>query len=211
MFVYFVIGRLFRQKGVDRLIPCIIPMMVGCIFPSLINEWKIFQYSFSMFEIMCRWPAQLFIAIAVGLILVVSLVYLHIRTFYIQGVLLSRFLELIIIMSIIVCPNARDPNFHIHHWFAAWLIGMLANSNESWSLATLCFAWGYYINGIAVYGRDPILGCAYSFYTSTNANCKYMQCFVDKVATNLTGNTTTVYYRFIPPDWRTCKEGYYAY
>jgi hypothetical protein len=206
MIVFFFIGRLFRRRGVDRLYPCLIPMMIGCILPSCINEWKIFQYSFSMFEIKCRWPFQLFLACVIGLILVLLLIFFHVRTFYSQGVLLSRVMELIIILLVFLLPNVNDKNFHPHHWYIAWLLGMFANADTRWSIATSCFAWGYYINGIAVYGRDPILGCAYSLYLSIGLKCKYIGCLFDQP------NTTdaTVFKRFIPPDWRECKEGYYA-
>lgn len=207
MIAYFLVGRLFLRKGVDRLYPCLIPMMIGCILPSCINQWKIFQYNFSMFEIMCRWPFQLFLACVIALIMVFLLLFFHVRTFYCQGVLLSRAMELSLILPVFLLPQVNDKSFHPHHWYIAWLIGMLSNADTNWSIATTCFAWGYYINGIAVYGRDPILGCAYSLYLSVGNRCNYIQCLFNQP--NVTSDT--LLRSFIPPDWRECKEGYYIF
>ena len=62
---------------------------------------------------------------------------------------------------------------HLHHWYYAWILGMHANLNVWWSRLTMAFFWGIYINGIAIFGRDPIMTCAITLYQSQNQLCPY--------------------------------------
>ena len=76
---------------------------------------------------------------------------------------------------------------------------MQSNSPEWWARSFQAFALGSYINGVAVYGRDPILECKHAFYTSTNQGCAFMQCYV--------GENETEYKEFITADWMACNAG----
>jgi hypothetical protein len=52
---------------------------------------------------------------------------------------------------------------------------MHANLHVWWSRLTMSLLWGIYINGIAVFGRDPILTCAVSLYQSqSRQECPYV-------------------------------------
>ena len=79
---------------------------------------------------------------------------------------------------------------------------MISNAPEWWTRSFQAYCLGSYLNGIAVYGRDPILGCKYAFYQSTNMRCDYMQCYTAG-AGNATGSEE--YKDFLEPDWRLCN------
>ena len=88
--------------------------------------------------------------------------------------------------------------------YAGWLIGMHCNFDRWWSRAAMAYCWGMYINGIAVYGRDPVLTCEYSMWLSTDNRCPYMKCYLDALAhKNETNHTDVV--EMIPVDWRNCS------
>ena len=205
MLSYFIVGRLFARHGVDCLFPVLLPMGLGCLYPSWSSTFRFLQHSFSMYEIMCRWSWQLFVYAFVVSIIGSSIIVLHIQEFHRQGILVSRLMEVGIVLTLFLIPYAGNASFHFHHWYAAWMIGMHANVSTWWSIATLTFMWGTYINGIAVYGRDPILSCAYSFYVSTNIHCDYMSCYTND------DNGHPGYKPYIAPDWRNCSAGHYHF
>ena len=68
----------------------------------------------------------------------------------------------------------------------------------------MAFSWGAYVNGIAAFGRDPILSCAYSFYLATDNRCYFMECYsVDD--DDQGGGGGGGYKPFVPPDWHNCS------
>ena len=198
MLFYFVVGRC-SKVNIDKLFPWGSFIVLGCIYPSIANDFAFLRHSLSMYEMMCNWPWILFVYVATLLVLAVVLIGCLLRSHYQRSVLLSRCIESVVLTCIFILPFASDNNFHLHHWFGMWWLGMQANAPEWWSRAFQAYCLGCYINGIAVYGRDPILGCKMAFYRSTNANCSYMSCYED------TGENGTHYKPFIGPDWRTCN------
>jgi hypothetical protein len=54
---------------------------------------------------------------------------------------------------------------------SGWLFGMHANIDTWWSRATMAYFFGMYVNGIAVYGRDPLLTCEYARFVSEDQRC----------------------------------------
>jgi hypothetical protein len=40
-----------------------------------------------------------------------------------------------------------------------------------WSIGCMAYCYGMYINGIAVYGRDPLLTCDYANFIVKDLNC----------------------------------------
>lgn len=198
---FFVVGRMYSQEvNIDTLFPWGIFISLGCIYPSVANDFAFLRHSLSMYEVMCNWPMILFIYVAALLVLAAMLVVGLIRSHYRRGILLSRCFEAAALASVFILPYASNNNFHLHHWFGMWLLGMLCNAPEWWSRSFQAYSIGCYINGIAVYGRDPILGCNLAFYRSTNANCDYMSCYEEPG-----GNGTHHYKPFVAPDWRTCN------
>ena len=94
---------------------------------------------------------------------------------------------------IFVLPVCRNSSFHVHHWYWSWLVGMHANHDAWWSTAAGAFLWGGYINGIAAWGRDDVLGCERSLYAAVDQRCPF-------VSTRRVAAADVS-----APDWRTCS------
>jgi hypothetical protein len=202
MLFFFVVGRMYdSQIDIDKLFPWGVFVALGCIYPSIANDFSFLRHSLSMYEVMCNWPMILFVYVVMLLVLAVLLVGGLLRSHYRRMVLPSRCIEALVLACVFILPFASNNNFHLHHWFGMWFAGMQANAPEWWSRAFQAYCLGSYINGIAVYGRDPILGCNMAFYRSTNANCPYMSCYEEGEG----GNGTHHYKPFVAPDWRTCN------
>jgi hypothetical protein len=202
MLFFFVVGRMYNSEvDIDKLFPWGLFIALGCIYPSIANDFAFLRHSVSMYDMMCNWPMILFVYAATLLLLTVLLVGGLLRSHYLRMLSLSRCVEAVVLACVFILPFASNNNFHLHHWFGMWLLGMIFNAPEWWSRAFQAYCLGCYINGIAVYGRDPILGCNMAFYRSTNANCPYMSCYEEGG-----GNSTTHNYKaFVAPDWRSCN------
>ena len=94
---------------------------------------------------------------------------------------------------IFVLPVCRNSSFHVHHWYWTWLIGMHANRDCWWSTAAGAFLWGGYLNGVAAWGRDDVLGCERSLYAAVDQGCPF-------VSTRRVAAADVS-----APDWRTCS------
>ncbi|EEC45290.1 predicted protein [Phaeodactylum tricornutum CCAP 1055/1] len=206
---FFVVGRLNKQNGVDHL-AWILPILVATLYSSGVTRLDFMQHSVSLYEMRCRWPPGLWIFAIIVTVFVVALVYAHIRYIAQQRKLFEKGFEISFCTAFFLVPSIASPFFHFHHWFAGWFGGMHFNLNVWWSRVTMAFLWGFYINGIAVYGRDPILGCEYSLYVSLYQRCSFMRCYVQGIidgAGNAThpSNYTGIVTPFVPLDWRTCS------
>ena len=80
---------------------------------------------------------------------------------------------------LVMKPIASRPSFHPHHWFLAWLLGCHVNQRFWWSIALQGFLWGIYINGVAVYGRDGLLGCEENKFRTLDDNCPWTYAIPD--------------------------------
>jgi len=195
---FFLVGRLYRRRGFDCLFPYILPMILGAIYPSWTTDWSFLRHSFSIYDIVCDWPWQLFLYSFLNVALAATVVGMHVRTAHEDGTLLSRSLEALVLFLFFIFPYLSDPNFYLHRWYLSWLLGMQLNQDHWLSKSALAFLWGQYVNGIAVYGRDPILTCAYGYYIGTDIRCPYMEC-IEEVG------HPDAYMPFVAPDWRNCS------
>lgn len=196
---FFFVGRLYSCRGIDYLYPWGIFITLGAVYASIANEFDFLRHHISMYDMMCGWPVILFIYAIVLVLMAMVLGVALIRSHHCRNVLRSRIVESIVLTCLFILPYATDDSFHLHHWYGMWFLGMQANAPELFSRSFQAYALGSYINGIAVYGRDPILTCKYSFYLSTNLECDYMQCYGQKTG----GNGT--FLPFVTGDWRKCN------
>ena len=201
---YFIVGRWWKRKGVDRW-NVFAPMVLGLILFSAVGAADIAHYSISLFAIKCLWPPAVVVAAAVLCIAVIVIVCLHVRAAWRDGLLLGRCIEIAATALIFVLPVFRDPSFHLHHWYWTWLIGMHANQDAWWSQAAGAFLWGGYLNGIAAYGRDDLLGCKRSFYAGANQHCGYLDCYYESHYVNQNATIPSKPPFLDAPDWRTCE------
>mmetsp|Transcript_1983 Transcript_1983/g.2823 ORF Transcript_1983/g.2823 Transcript_1983/m.2823 type:complete len:502 (+) Transcript_1983:125-1630(+) len=177
--VFYTIGRLYHIHDNHHLYPCLLLSLfcLSCIFASLSNEVWFLRHSLSVYEVMCNWPWQLFCYVFVLSFGIAALITKHVKYAMQTKTLQQRLLEVTAtIILFLPLPVVKHPNFHLHHWFGMFLIGMHTNINKWWSRCAQFICWGIYVNGIAAYGRDPILTCAYAYYISTDGNCSFMKC-----------------------------------
>ena len=151
-------------------------MIAGCLILSYCSKVKALDVSISMYNVFCEWSALTFMLTSIPLFFVIIIGMLHIRRSYKDALLLPRFVEFTTTVVIFVTPVCAKPDFHAHHWYCSWLLGMNTNLRYWWSFAFQAFLWGVYINGIAVWGRDEVLGCYQVGYALSNQMC-YEYCY----------------------------------
>ena len=154
---YFTVGRLFVRQGTDNFMFAF-PCALGAFFMSWLGLIPALNTSLERDSIE-GWTADTWIPVAILFGLFSMVLILHAFTAYKEKLLAGRMLEVIIMSLLVLKPIASRESFHPHHWFLAWLFGCHANQRFWWSLALQGFLWGIYINGVAVWGRDGLLGC----------------------------------------------------
>jgi hypothetical protein len=206
---FFVVGRLHKQRGVDHL-AWVVTALLANIYSSGMTAFAFLRHSSTLYEMHCLWPWSLWIFAFASGALVVGVVLLHVHRSVQDGVHVQKLVELILGTGLLLMPLMSSPFFHFHHWLAGWLVGMHCNFDVWWSRAAMAWCWGCYINGIAVYGRDPVLTCGYAYYLSTSLGCPYMKCYLDGILHPHTdgGNHTSVE-PMLSPDWRNCSASTY--
>ena len=173
--VFFFVGRMHQRSGVDSLTWFLPVIFTATIQLSAATNLAAVDHSITPYEIHCLWTRQMWTLIFLGVApLLLGLLFLHLRYAYLHGFLGRKVLELALSLLVFLVPVASHPFFHLHHWYYAWLLGMHANLDVWWSRLTMSLLWGIYINGIAVFGRDPILTCAVSLYQSQSQQCPYV-------------------------------------
>ena len=205
--VFFVMGRLHRKRGVDHLAWMGLSWL-SATYTSWSYTFSFLQHSATLYEMHCRWPWQLWTFAILLVVLGAFLVVRHVLHFYHKAQLSLKLVEIAVTLFLFVLPQALNANFHFHHYAAGWLLGIHANADTWWSRATMAWCWGQYINGIAVYGRDPPLTCGYAYYVSIDQTCPYLDCYVHQITTS-TNETQTVYNDLPTPDWRNCSSSAY--
>mmetsp|Transcript_95246 Transcript_95246/g.168646 ORF Transcript_95246/g.168646 Transcript_95246/m.168646 type:complete len:616 (+) Transcript_95246:71-1918(+) len=206
----FLVGRIGSASPlpVDS-VAFILVVFVSSLVPSLLNELDFMKHSLSMYEVMCSWSAATWLFAAGVSVMAISLGLAHLWYFYQRAQHRRRAaVELLVVLAIFVLPRAFQPGYHMHHWYVMWLLALPCRAPTLWSRATQAFLIGGYVNGVAVYGRDPVLACQAAFDLAYNEQCKfYLQCTAPP-ANGAGGGAAPA--QFTPPDWRTCNAGDYA-
>jgi hypothetical protein len=207
--VFFTVGRLWQQRGTDNLEFVTIAMAAN-FYTSYVATMKMFQHSATLFEMHCTWPVSLWIFVLCLVPLIVTIGILHLRQAVLDGILVQKCCEMLLVNLFCLLPFASSGYFHLHHWFAGWLLGMHINFHEHrWSRYTQYWCWGCYMNGIGVWGRDPVLTCAYALFIAQTQRCPFVHCYLEALAAqqNQTQNHTVVEMR--QADWRNCSDSGY--
>ena len=171
---FFAVGRMHHRTGVDTLEWLGFGLLANLYFESQVFfEWM--QHSATPYEMYCTWPWKLWAFAIVVIVGTVGLVVAHARVAHNHrdgGRLWSTAGEFLLCGMFFVLPVVVSPYAHFHHWFAGWFLGMHANLHHKWwSRATMAYCWGMYVNGIAVYGRDPLLTCDYALFLVHDQHC----------------------------------------
>jgi hypothetical protein len=179
-------------------------------FSAILPAPLLIQY-FSRSFLFCFlvWPWKLWAFVMVLIPLIITLALLHLRRAFQKGVLIIKIMEILLCIFFFVAPLAPSPYFHLHHWYAGWLLGMHCNFDVWWSRAAMAYCWGMYINGIAVYGRDPVLTCEYAYFLTVDQHCPYINCYLEGIQTISNVTNHTVVKEMITPNWRNCSADSY--
>ena len=202
----FIAGGLYAQPAADQFGFAAVAAC-NAFMMSVLNEIPALQHSFSLYEIHCRWSFGTFAFVAFFGVVFGRVLLLHCRHLSTRPVELKRAcLQLGSMFVLFWGPHLTDGDFHIHHWFYSWFLACQCNfTGVWWSRATQAWFFGGYLNGIAVYGRDPILVCEAAFYRASrgNGNCQFLAqlstCIVP--GTNHTASEPMA-------DWWTCSGDY---
>lgn len=202
---FFWVGRLHEQRGIDHLAWLLI-VWLGGSFASMETKFTFLQHSVTLYDMHCTWPYKLWIFVIIVIAICTVITIWHIQYAISINRLFLKMIEMSLCVLLFMIPPMTSPYFHFHHWFAGWLVGMHCNYDVWWSRAAMAWCWGCYINGIAVYGRDPLMTCGYSFYLSAGGHCPYLDCYIDMYEEWLHGNHTDEDYApMIAHDWRNCS------
>eukprot|EP00533_Pseudo-nitzschia_delicatissima_P012454 CAMPEP_0197277326 /NCGR_PEP_ID=MMETSP1432-20130617/16922_1 /TAXON_ID=44447 /ORGANISM="Pseudo-nitzschia delicatissima, Strain UNC1205" /LENGTH=371 /DNA_ID=CAMNT_0042743507 /DNA_START=172 /DNA_END=1284 /DNA_ORIENTATION=- len=201
---FFVVGRMQQRSGVDTIEWIGFGVLANLYFESqTLFEWM--QHSATPYEMHCLWPWQLWVFAILVVIVSVGLGIAHAVVAHRDGKLGRMLIEILFCVSAFIVPVSFSPYAHFHHWFAGWFLGMHANLHTKWwSRATMAYCWGMYVNGIAVYGRDPLLVCDYARFIARDQKCPMpIDDYESAAWTTTTMNPLFFFFFFTddPPDW----------
>jgi hypothetical protein len=200
--IFFLVGRLYKKSstGIDTIM-----FLSTVLFSNLYFESQNFiyflQHSVSLYEIHCIWPWELWLFVLLLVPTIGTIVGLHVIKGYRENTLSIKITEMILCLLFFVAPMITSNYFHLHHWYAGWLLGMHCNYNTWWSKMSMAWCWGMYINGIAVYGRDPVLTCEYAYFLTVDNQCPYISCYLDAIQDV---NQTDIK-EMVPVNWMNCS------
>ncbi|OEU18243.1 hypothetical protein FRACYDRAFT_183513 [Fragilariopsis cylindrus CCMP1102] len=196
---FYIVGRLYNQHSIDTM-EFIVPTLGVSIFQSWgASHLTNLVHSITPQEMKCDWGSSMYILIfGVCLPFLLLIVGFHIYESKRQQISLQKLMEFTLTLLIFLFPYIGNQFFHLHHWYYGWMFGMHCNvsgflrgvsnsrnyssssqhtsySNDIW-WSRLCMSlfWGIYINGISIFGRDPIMTCDITLYQSQNQFCPYI-------------------------------------
>mmetsp|Transcript_5035 Transcript_5035/g.12746 ORF Transcript_5035/g.12746 Transcript_5035/m.12746 type:complete len:404 (-) Transcript_5035:94-1305(-) len=203
--VFFVVGRMWKMPGVDHLAFVSAALVANIYYESQNYMWFL-QHSLTLFEMHCKWPWQLWVFVAILIPSIGSLVLAHVVRAYRTRILVMKLIEMAMCIVFFMLPMLPSNYFHLHHWYAGWLLGMHCNMDIWWSRLAMAYCWGMYINGIAVYGRDPVLTCKYSFFLTYDQNCPYISCYLEALQHPKNDTDHPPVQEMVAADWRNCSS-----
>ncbi|GMI46871.1 hypothetical protein TrCOL_g6574 [Triparma columacea] len=149
----YLVGRLRYRRGVDCA-NFLLPMFGGATLWELFGTHPELSKNLSSLG---SWTGLTYVVFLTFMCLVAAVLVLHVRRSYKDGLLPGRFLELFLMLGLGLGPIAGNEGFHLHHWAWAWLGAMAFNLRYGWSFAVQGFMVGMYVNGIGIWGRDPLV------------------------------------------------------
>jgi hypothetical protein len=113
MLFFFVVGRLYEQRGVDHL-AWLVTVLAGSFYASVLSNFQFLQHSVSLYEIHCKWPWQLFIFVIIVVPLCITLAIKHVQ-YAIQNKLIAmKLIEIGFTVLFFLVPVMGNPFFHFH-------------------------------------------------------------------------------------------------
>jgi len=127
-FVFFVVGRLWEQKrsGIDHLAWMGTALFANVYFESQNYIWFL-QHSATLFQMHCLWPWELWIFALVLVVSAALLILAHAVKAWKERILFIKLTEMALCIFFFIAPMITSKYFHMHHWYAGWLMGMHFN------------------------------------------------------------------------------------
>lgn len=113
--IFFVVGRLWRQRGVDHLAWILCAVLCNVYFESQ-HFFSWLRHSVTLYEMHCIWPWQLWVFASLLVPIVGCVVVLHAVKAYQRRILAIKILELAFFGLFYLGPTIASPYFHFHHW-----------------------------------------------------------------------------------------------
>jgi hypothetical protein len=147
--VFFLVGRMWQKRGIDHVAFVGTAILANVYFEAQ-NFVPFLQHSVTLYQMHCVWPWTLWLFVLILIPSIGALVVAHVLRAHRERLLPMKLMELALCFFFFVAPLAPSNYFHLHHWYAGWLIGMHANFDVWWSQFAMAWCWGMYMNGIAV-------------------------------------------------------------
>jgi hypothetical protein len=119
--VFFLVGRLWQQTGVDSC-SWISWMILANVYFELQGYVSWMGHSVTLYEMKCIWPWQLWVFVACVVPLFAVIIFAHIVVAFRRGVVWIKLGELGLCLLIFLGPVVSSPYFHFHHWFAGKIV-----------------------------------------------------------------------------------------
>ncbi|KAG7367177.1 hypothetical protein IV203_029847 [Nitzschia inconspicua] len=204
--VFFLVGRMWQKQGIDHIAFIGTALLANMYFEAQ-NFVPFLQHSVTLYQMHCVWPWTLWLFVIILIPSIGALVVAHVLRAHRERLLPMKLMELALCFFFFVAPLVPSNYFHLHHWYAGWLIGMHANFDVWWSQFAMAWCWGMYMNGIAVYGRDPVLTCEYAYFLTVDNHCPYVNCYLEalkEMREHPQNHTQNV--EMVPANWMNCSS-----
>lgn len=165
-----IVARIQDKKGCDRL-SFLLPLLLVSILTSASTNVAFLKNSITFYNVACTWKWQLFLVIAIVLLLLGWIFYLHIRNSFRDGSLIPHLVEFCLIVIFFIVPKVTHSHFHLHHYYSFWMLGMMFNRKEWYEQLMFIICLGQFVNGISVYGIDPVETCSYALHAAISNHC----------------------------------------
>lgn len=170
--------------------------ITSSFFSSWITRFPFLQHSATLFEMHCSWSWKTWVYALAVLLLCLVLILHHVHYALHNKLLWNKIMEVTVTACAMFGPSLllAPSDFHLHHWLVGWWLGMHCNFPTIYSKLAMAWCWGMYVNGIAVYGRDPVQMCGYIDYYYQDQHCHA---------------DTAILHGDTPSDWRNCSSSGY--
>ena len=126
--VFFIVGRLWEKPGIDHAAWMLTALFANVYFESQNFVWFL-QHSVTLFQMHCIWPWELWIFALVLVVAATGLVCAHALKAWRDRLLIAKLTEVFLCIIFFMAPVITSNYFHLHHWYAGWLMGMHFNYN----------------------------------------------------------------------------------
>lgn len=113
MLFFFVVGRLYEQRGVDHLAWFVV-VLLGSFYASVLSNFQFLQHSVSLYEIHCKWPWQLYIFVVIVVPLCITLAIKHVQYAIQNKILVMKLIEIGFTVLFFLMPVMGNSFFHFH-------------------------------------------------------------------------------------------------